>query len=165
MRLKFTVFILPVLLFAACRKEGKSDMIEVTVRLQSQTILSNVKVNLLTVSSGSVITTVIGTSDAMGKIDYTAIPGRSYYLYYDGTNQESIYNTEATYIVKGKFTSQQQIDNSPYQGANTKVGDDVYMDINGDAVINDYDKVVAVTEPSGGGTTSVNLTLFTNNPL
>jgi hypothetical protein len=165
MRLKSALFILPILLFAACRKEGKSDLIEVTVRLQNQTIQSNVKVSLLTVSSGSIISTTLGTSDGAGKIDYNATPGRGYYLYYDGTNQEYIYNTEATYIVKGKFTSQQQIDSSPYQGANTQVGDDIYMDINGDGTINNYDKVLAITEPSGGGITSVNLTLFTNNVL
>jgi hypothetical protein len=165
MRLKFTAFILPLILLSGCKKDSKPAIIEVTVHLQNQTILSNVKVNLLTVSSGTITATLTGASDGNGKIDYNVSAGKSYYLYYDGTNQETIYNTEATYITKGKFTSQQQINGSPYQGLNTKVGDDIYMDINGDGAINDYDKILAVTEPSGGGTTSVNLTLFTNNLL
>ncbi|MDO3625902.1 hypothetical protein [Mucilaginibacter sp. BT774] len=162
MRLNPALFILPVLLFTACKKDSKPSVIEVSVHLQNAGVQSNVNVKLFTVSSGSIISSTIGTSDVSGKIDYIVIPGRTYYLYYDGTNQEAIFNADATYLVKGKFTSQQQINSSPYQGPNTKVGDDIYMDINGDGAITDYDKVLPVTEPSSGGTTSVDLILFTN---
>ena len=159
MRLRLIVFIIAPLMFTACKKDSKPSVIEVSVHIQDARLQNNVNVQLLTVSSGSIINSAKGTSDANGKINYNVSPGKTYYLYYDGTDQEIIYNDNATYLVKGKFTSQQQIKNSPFQGPNTKVGDDIYMDINGDGAITYYDKVLPVTEPSGGGTTNVDLIL------
>jgi hypothetical protein len=160
MRLKLLAFIILPVIFTACKKDSKSSVIAVTVHLEDAGLQSNVNVKLFTVSSGSIINSTTGTSDVNGKINYVVIPGKTYYLYYDGTNEEIIYNDNATYIAKGKFTSQQQINSSPYQGPNTKVGDDIYMDINGDGAITGYDKALPVTEPAGGGTTSVDLILY-----
>jgi hypothetical protein len=163
MRLKILTVIIAAALFSACKKDNKAKptIIEVTVQLQNGTILSNTPVKLLTdqqrIASNPVAT---GTSDASGKIDFTVTVGQVYYLYYDATSNKIINPVDAKFIVTGTFTSQQQINSSPFQSSTTKVGDPIYQDINGDGVINALDAVMGAVPGVAGDTNKFTLTLL-----
>lgn len=62
-------------------------------------------------------------------------------IWYRGVPIENYYG----YTTDGYFQSQQEIDNTPAKLANTRVGDIKYVDLNGDGVINDGDKVILGT--------------------
>ena len=64
-----------------------------------------------------------------------------------------------TYIITGKFTSEEQINSSPQQTPAAQIGDNIEMDINGDGVVNAIDQVIKVTAPAKGNTTQVSVTL------
>ena len=156
MRFKISAIILSGLLLAACKKDNKPTLIEVTVQSSDHTALSNVSINLVS-DQHQLITSAASGGD--GKIDYNVDAGKSYYLFHVAGDGKVITDLNGTYIITGTFTSQQQINNSPYQGANTKVGDNIYMDINGDGAITVQDKVKKVVAPSAGHTESISIVL------
>jgi hypothetical protein len=104
------------------------------------------------------------TADASGKSEFNVEPGKTYYIstHVAGTS-DVIVNADAAYMALGTFSSQQEIDDSAYQGADTKVGDTRYRDVNGDGLISNEDKLLKVTEPAGGGTTEVKIVMLVNN--
>ena len=152
MRSKILTIIIAAVLFSACKKDNKAKptILEVTVQLVNGTTLANTPVKLLSdqqrISSNPVAT---GTSDANGKIDFTVTPGKTYYLFYDAASNKIINPVGAQFIITGTFTSQQQINSSPFQSAATKVGDPIYQDINGDGVINAQDAVMGAGVNTG----------------
>jgi hypothetical protein len=164
MRVKFVPVLLLAVFCTSCKKDKKPSVIEVTVQLQDQTVVDGATVLVLSDQHKTATDYVAtGKSGADGKIDFTVTPGQTYYLYYNGANQENINNQEATFITMGTFTSQQQIDNSPQQPGTTVIGGPIYEDINGDGVINNFDKILKVTGPASGGKADVTMTLFANN--
>ena len=165
MRVKFILILVLIAFCISCKKDKKPAIIEVTVTLQNQTILSDATVLILS-NQHKIISDYVATgkSGANGKVDFSVTSGQTYYLYYDGANQRSINNQEATFITIGTFTSQQQIDSSPPQPGSTVIGGPIYQDINGDGIINNYDKVLKVTAPASGGKASTSIELFSNNP-
>src|ERR1700744_4452045 len=128
MRSRFSALILIVVLFSACKKDTKPTVIEVTVQSSSQAALRNESVNL---SSDQHVLVTNGTSGSDGKIDFSATPNKTYYLYHVSGDGLTIITSGATYITIGTFTSQDQINSSPNQGSSTKVGDPIYLDVNG----------------------------------
>ena len=110
-RINILPIALGIILLAACKKDNKPTMLDVTFTSSSSIGYSNLKVYLL---SDDHLTTAdnvsSGTTDNDGKINFTVTPGKVYYIY--NTNYNPI---SGTYIITGKFTSQQQIDSSPAQ--------------------------------------------------
>lgn len=143
-----------MLMVASCKKD-KATVIKVNVASSGQA-LSTVGIELLSDEHRSSLDyAAAATTNSAGTIDFMAIPGKIYYIYVG--NNYSLTNTDATFIVTGKFTTQQQIDYSPAQTPPAQIGDNIEMDINGDGVVNASDKVIKVTAPSQGNTVTVDL--------
>lgn len=66
------------------------------------------------------------------------------------------------YTTQGYFQSQEEIDNTSAKFTGTKVGDIKYVDLNGDGVINDEDKVI-LGDPTPRYVYSINLNLGWKN--
>lgn len=72
-----------------------------------------------------------------------------------GAGESSIWG----YVCLGKFTSQEQIDSKPLYDANTKVGDLMYEDLNGDGKIDSNDRrVIGDSSPRLRYSVNLNLT-------
>lgn len=78
------------------------------------------------------------TTNDKGEAEYAG--GKEQTIYYKVNKGTSI-NIYNGYIVMGIFTSEEDIRNWPYQGKGTKSGDLKLKDINGDAIINDDDRM------------------------
>jgi hypothetical protein len=160
MRIKTLTIALSIILLAACKKDNKPTVIQVNAKVGNQAVTTGVPVLLLSDDQRTTASYVSsGNTDNAGKIDFNVTANKVYYIY---CVSNTLANTDATYIITGKFTSQQQIDSSPAQTPAAQVGGDIEMDINGDGVINNSDKVIKVIAPKGN-TTTVNLNLNINN--
>jgi hypothetical protein len=160
MNFRLSAIILIALLITACKKDNsnnnKPTQVEVTVQSADHTALSNASIHLLS-DQHVLVTSAISGSD--GKIDFNVDAGKTYYLFHVAGDTKVISDTDASYIITGTFTSQQQINDSPFQSAATKVGDSIYLDINGDGTINEQDRVKKIVAPTTGTTSNVSLVL------
>lgn len=146
-----------ITLLAACKKDDKPTVINISLTSNSLAGTAGQPVFLLSDEHRSTADYVSsGKADADGKISFNVTPGLKYYVY-NGTF--GLINANATYIITGKFTSQQQIDNSPAQTPAAQVGDNIEMDINGDGIVNPDDEVIPVAAPAKGSTTQVGINL------
>lgn len=74
-------------------------------------------------------------------------------------NSSNLYND---YIIAGIFESQEDIDNSPRQDANTQPGDLKFKDVNGDGIIREDDKITEkyLSETLGRPNTTSKITVY-----
>ncbi|MFI5162096.1 MAG: hypothetical protein ACHQHN_12520 [Sphingobacteriales bacterium] len=155
--IKVLPIVLVVILLAACKKDDKPTMIDVTLSTGNQVSPNGLNVYLLSDDHRTMADNVSsGKADANGKINFTVTPGKVYYIY---NGHFGLTNADATYIITGKFTTQQQIDGSPAQTPAAQIGDNIEMDINGDGVINAIDQVIKVAAPAKGSTSQVSVTV------
>lgn len=161
-RISILTIALGITLLAACKKDDKPTVIDVTVSINEPVSAANLTVYLLSDAHKTTADYVAkGTTDANGKIGFNVTPGATYYIY-NGT-----YGTpdpNVTYIIVGKFTSQDQINSSPPQNPTAQIGDNIEQDINGDGSVNPDDEVIKVTAPAKGNTSQVALDLFAPIP-
>ncbi len=156
MRFKILTLFTLATLFISCKKDKSTlpPVINVSVQLADNSAVNNAVISLLDANHATVAT---ATSGSDGKIAFTATANNTYYLYNNLADSKIIADPDATYFITGTFTSQQQINNSPVQTPAAKIGDNVYLDINGDGAINYYDLVKKVTAPAAGSSTNVKL--------
>lgn len=62
-------------------------------------------------------------------------------VYYFLADKNGAVNLIDEYIIIGTFKNQQDIDNHPPQKQPSQIGDLIFMDANGDGLVNEYDKV------------------------
>lgn len=140
-----TLFLFALLLTSsiACKKE-KDPELQITV-LTDNGPAADFNLNISSASGK----TISKTTDKDGKIIVQLEANKEYHIIRDfnTTNFASVYigNTEATYLTKGNFTSQQEINNYPRQTPAATIGGPRYADINGDGAIDEYDLVLPVT--------------------
>lgn len=139
----------------SCGKDFNGPVITLEVRSQDNKPVPAVKIALLTNSSTPVSEGRIKTTDDSGKVVILlSINPKAKYVAYLWHENPSKYlyltNPEATYMAKGTFQSQQEIDASPQQNPQAKVGDIRYIDLNVDGVINEFDKVLPLGDTSVG---------------
>jgi hypothetical protein len=155
-RISILPIALGIILLAACKKDNKPTVLDVTVSTGAVSP-SGMKIYLLSDAHRTTADNVAsGTADANGKIDFNVTPGQVYYLY-NGTY--GLISANPTYIITGKFTSQDQINSSPAQTPAAQIGDNIEADVNGDGVVNGIDEVIKVTAPAKGITSQVSITL------
>lgn len=162
MRLQFpAILAVATLLTTSCKKDASDTAIEVHVQAGSGTALSDKSISLLSDDNRVYWNDPKSAkkSDNNGNLTFKVTPGKNYYLYHYADDGKLIYNAEASFIVIGKFSSQQQINTSPGQTPEAKVGDDIYQDVNVDGIINNQDKVLQVSPLAAGKITSVNFLL------
>jgi len=148
---------LAIILLAACKKDNKPTMIDVSLTTSSLPGTSGQTILLLSDEHRTTSDYVSsGTTDANGKISFNATPGKKYYIY---NGNFDLVNPNSAYIITGKFTSQQQIDSSPVQTPAAQIGDNIEMDINGDGIVRQNEKVIPVTAPAKGNTVQVSATI------
>ena len=155
-RINILSIALGIILLAACKKDNKPTVLDVTV---STGVVSpgGMQVYLLSDDHRTTADNASsGKTDANGKISFTVTPGKVYYLY-NGTY--GLVSANPTYIITGKFTSQEQIGSSPQQTPAAEIGDNIEADVNGDGVVNGIDQVIKVTAPAKGITSQVSITL------
>lgn len=147
-------------MITACKKDKKA-FITVNVQSAQHEAMAGIGITLLSDEHriySSDITTV--KSNNSGKITFAVVPGKTYYLFHDTGDGNILVNDEnASYIITGKFTSEEQLRVSPQTTPPEKVGDNIYQDINQDGGINKYDRVVTVKAPAEK-TLNVNFTVM-----
>jgi hypothetical protein len=157
LRVKILSIALGIILLSACKKDDKPTMIDLSLSSNSLAGTGNLKVLLLSDAHRTTADYVSsGTTDSNGKIDFSVTPGQVYYIY---NTSFGVVTPETTYIITGKFATQEQINSSPAQTPAAQIGDNIEMDINGDGVIKANDQVVKVTAPAKGTTSQVGITL------
>lgn len=88
------------------------------------------------------------SSDAVGELKFSLKNNKSYNIYLvpaSGYIGAYLGNSDARYIVAGKFESQEEIDNYAIQKPVPKVGGTKYEDINYDGIVDALDLVIPVS--------------------
>lgn len=98
-------------------------------------------------------------TDNTGIVEYEDEYNTTVYYEVKKGNSSNLYNG---YIIVGIFESQEDIDNSPRQDANTQPGDLKFKDVNWDAIISEDDKVTEkyLSETLGSPNTTSKITVY-----
>jgi hypothetical protein len=139
----------------SCEKRSYSPVITLEVLSQGNVPEQNVKISLLTDSPTPVSEGRLKTTSETGKaVFFLGVDPKAKYVAYiwheNAAKDLYLTNSEATFMAKGSFQSQQEIDASAKQIPQPQIGDTKYIDLNTDGVINQFDKALPLGDISVG---------------